>query len=902
MQHQMPDSPVKTDSGRPYRCYVAMALAAAAAVLGIHAAVSPAGSGLLSPVLLQTTSMVLFLAALFWMDRRRRMTLSDLTVRASQVNDRLRNIVAVSPAGFYKLGRSDLQSNGFSVDYIGASLRDIFGFDEHDWRSSPSFWFEHLHPDDRAHVMTAQTRLLRDGAVSHEYRFRCADGSYRWINDQLRLIHGADGTTIEIMGAWLDITDRKQAELTQRESEQRYRTMFECNPGPMWVYDVETLRFLAVNEAAVARYGYSQEEFLQMTIRDIRPPADVPRLLETVAKIDANGDRHQSIGVWTHIDRTGREFKVEINGHPMVFDGRRAKLVLVHDITDRLRAEENLRLIGHVFESSQEGMFITDANTRFIAVNKAFTRITGYTLEDVIGRTPKLMHSGRQDAAFYRALWAKIVATGGWQGELWNRRSNGDLYPLWLSISAIRDEQGTLQQYLCIFTETSKRRAADERIEFLANHDAMTGLVNRTRFVELGRMALLAAQRLERPVSLMYIDLDDFQQVNEVHGHETGDAVLTMMAARIGSVLMGDDVACRQGADEFILLLPDHDAVAAARVADTMLTLARAPFEVDGHSIALSASIGVAMYPDNGADVETLLRTASRALQQAKEDGRNSFRFFTRDMQSQAHWQRSMERDLRRALDEEALALHYQPQVDLTTGEVVGLEALARWSHPERGWVSPAEFIPVAEQSGMIRELGAWVIRSTTRQIADWRAQGLATVPVAVNLSMQQFRQPGLSEFIRGLLADTGLPGGALELELTEGVAMMDSDFTVSTIDGLKQLGLTLSIDDFGTGYSSLSYLKRFNVDKLKIDKSFVDGIESDPEDVAIVRTVIQLARELGIRTIAEGVETEAQRQKLRELSCDEMQGWLISPAVAPGEVARRYLAPAEPRQAAIVG
>ncbi len=899
----MPDTPLQIAAPRAIP-FAAVALPGAAALL--LSAVAAAGRpvlGTTTSVVLHAASLAVFLAAFVLLERRRRASLAELTTQATRVNDRLRNIVAVSPAGFYALQRDAQGGDDFAVGFIGSTLQCISGYAEQDWLSSPTFWLEHVHPDDRGQVLAAQARLRREGTVSHEYRFLCADGRYRWINDQLRLVTDADGAPVEIMGAWLDITDRRQAELTQQESERRYRTMFQANPAPMWVYDLETLRFLAVNDAAVARYGFSRDEFMGMTLRDIRPADDVPRLLDTVARLDSDDPvRHHSIGAWTHVDRSGRRFKVEIHGHPMTYDGRRARLVLVHDITDRLRAEENLRLIGHVFESSQEGMFITDANTCFVAVNQAFTRITGYTIDDVAGHTPRLLRSGRQDAAFYRAMWDEIGSTGGWQGELWNRRANGELYPLWLSISAIRDAQGALQQYLCIFTETSKRRAADERIDFLANHDAMTGLANRTRLVDQGRMALLAAQRLERPVALMYLDMDDFQQVNEHHDHETGDAVLTMMAGRIGSVMGRDDIACRQGADEFILLLPDRDAAAAARVAETLLSLARAPFEVGGESIVLSASIGVAMFPDNGADVETLLRTASRALAQAKEDGRNGFRFFTREMQSQAHWQRSMERDLRRALDDDALALHYQPQVDLATGEVVGLEALARWSHPVRGWVSPAEFIPVAEQSGMIVELGAWVIRCATRQIAAWRAQGLATIPVAVNLSMQQFRQAGLCDFIRDTLADAALPGEALELELTEGVAMMDSDFTVSTIDALKQLGLSLSIDDFGTGYSSLSYLKRFNVDKLKIDKSFIDGIETDPEDEAIVRTVIQLAKELGIRTIAEGVETEAQRQTLRRLSCDEMQGWLVSPAVAPDEVGRRYLAPAERPQALIAG
>jgi diguanylate cyclase (GGDEF)-like protein/PAS domain S-box-containing protein len=556
------------------------------------------------------------------------------------------------------------------------------------------------------------------------------------------------------------------------------------------------------------------------------------------------------------------------------------------DVTERHLAAEQARLVAQVFESSQEGIFITDADTRFISVNHAFTRITGYGLDELKEQTPALLHSGRHGKPFYRAMWADIAEHGRWEGEIWNRRKNGEIYPEWLTISAINGGDGKVARFLGLFTETSSRKDAEARIERLVNYDSLTNLPNRALLFDRANVALAAAQRNHTQVVLMHFNIDHFKIINETFGRDAGDQVLVTVAQRLVTHLKPEDTVTRLGSDDFAVLLPHTSALHAGEVARRLMALVEAPMTVAGQPMRITASVGVSEFPENGNTMDQLAQAAETAAVLAKREGRNNVRFFSASLQAQTDEARSIERDLHLAVERRQLVLHYQPQVSASTGHIVGVEALVRWQHPEWGLVPPARFIPLAEKAGLIRGIGEWVLLQALTDAAAWQAAGLPAVPVAVNLSMAQFRHEGLRPFVAQALVDKGLSAHLLELELTESVAMEDSEFTIATIQGLKDMGLQLSIDDFGTGYSSLSYLKRFAIDKLKIDQSFVRGLNVDSEDDAIVLAIIHLAHSLGLRTIAEGVETPEQAMSLRAKGCDEFQGYLFSRPVPAAELA----------------
>ena len=551
------------------------------------------------------------------------------------------------------------------------------------------------------------------------------------------------------------------------------------------------------------------------------------------------------------------------------------------------QVQAHARLIEQVFESSQQAILITDARGRFLSVNRAFTQITGYTQDEVIGHTPAILKSGRQDQVFYQTMWQQILEDGRWEGEIWNKRKNGEMYPEWLTVSAIHDEQGHVRQYLGIFTETSSRKAAEERIQRLANYDPLTDLPNRTLLADRARVLFSAAGAKEHAV-LVQLNLDHFSGINESLGHEAGDAVLRELATRLTRALRPDATVCRLGADNFLLLLPRTTANEASQVGVRLMAVVAEALPVAGQVLRLSASMGVAQFPEDGSDLTQLAQAAESAVHQAKRDGRNTLRFFSRQAQEQVRETLAVARDLHWAVERQQLVLHYQPQIDVETQRIIGIEALVRWLHPTWGMVPPGRFIPVAETLGLIQSIGSWVLREALRQVAQWRAQGLTVVPVAVNLSAVQFRNPALRDMLIDALREYSLPAHLLELELTESVAMENSSFTIATITSLKQLGVQLSIDDFGTGYSSLGYLKRFAVDRLKIDQSFVRGLNYDRQDEAIVHAVINLAHSLGLRTLAEGVETAEQLAFLRQNGCDEAQGWLFGHAMDAQALAER--------------
>jgi diguanylate cyclase (GGDEF)-like protein/PAS domain S-box-containing protein len=564
-------------------------------------------------------------------------------------------------------------------------------------------------------------------------------------------------------------------------------------------------------------------------------------------------------------------------------------LGIQQDVTRRHLAEEKLRLAAAVFENTHDGIIITNARGLIVAVNRAFTTITQYPPEEAIGRTPSLLKSGRHDKDFYQSIWNDLREHGHWQGEIWNRRKDGEVYPELLTISSVPGDDGAVSHYVAVFTDISKLKRSEEQLRHLAHHDTLTDLPNRMLLHSRLEHSLARAHREQHKVVVMFLDLDHVKNVNDSLGHPAGDELLTLVAQRLLGRLREEDTLARIGGDEFVLVLEDlHNPDEAARIAGEIIEiLSRSPFRLSsGHEIFIGASIGISFYPDDGQDGIQLVRNADAALYQAKKAGRNTYRFYTEELTRKAQQRLSLETRLRKALDADELTVFYQPQIDLASGRLVGMEALARWRHPEKGLISPAEFIPLAEESGLIVPLGEQILRKAMIQARTWHLDGHAGLRVAVNLSSHQLQRPDLSNQLRTLLEETGLDPGCLELEITESMLLEQGPNVLRNLEHIHSLRVCLSIDDFGTGYSSLTYLKRLPVHKLKIDQSFVRGIPDDPRDMQIAATIIAMARNLQLEVLAEGVETEAQLAYLRSKGCDTGQGYYFSPPVPAEELA----------------
>jgi diguanylate cyclase (GGDEF)-like protein/PAS domain S-box-containing protein len=552
----------------------------------------------------------------------------------------------------------------------------------------------------------------------------------------------------------------------------------------------------------------------------------------------------------------------------------------VRNILQRKRAEAQLRLAAHVFDHSGEAIMITDRDNRIVEVNPSFTRMTGYMPEEICGQNPGVLSSGRATPEDYRAMWQAIREQGFWQGEMWDRRKDGEIYPKLLTISVVRNARGDIDFYIASFADISEQKASEEKIRHVAHHDALTGLPNRWHLQISLEQAIALAKRENEEVALMFIDLDRFKIINDTLGHNIGDRLLVEVAQRLRECVRESDLLARLGGDEFVVVLTGDDAInASAHVAEKILGSLARSFRIEGNTLHTTPSIGISLYPHDGDSIESLMKNSDTAMYHVKSMGRNNFQFFSPEMNQSSAERLLLEDCLHRALERGEFAMHYQPLVEIASGRLVGAEALIRWHHPERGMVSPHEFIPLAEESGMILPIGTWVLREVCRQIKVWRELGMTGLRFAVNLSPRQFRQENLVGNIVGMLREFDVPASALELEITEGSVMENADAAVSLLNLLNQHGLSIAIDDFGTGYSSLGYLKRFPVSKLKIDRSFVMDIPGDPDDCAIAIAVIQLARSMGLQVVAEGVETAEQRQFLSDQGCDLLQGhWYSKP------------------------
>ncbi|WP_420474672.1 putative bifunctional diguanylate cyclase/phosphodiesterase [Noviherbaspirillum sp. ST9] len=552
------------------------------------------------------------------------------------------------------------------------------------------------------------------------------------------------------------------------------------------------------------------------------------------------------------------------------------------DLTERKRAEERLRQAAAVFETTHEGVVVTDGGKRIVMVNNAFTAITGYTEEDVRGRRPDLLRSGRHSRDFYREMWASMASAGHWQGEIWDRRKNGEVYPQILSISEVRNDAGDVQNYVGVFADISRLKASETQLDFLAHHDPLTHLPNRMLLLSHLEHGVRAAQRDGTRVALLVLDLDRFKDINDSLGHSAGDALLKLVAERLSARLRGMDTVARLGGDEFAVMLP-HIAEPddAALVANEIITALGQPWLLpNGVEVRSSASIGISVFPDHGTATQDLLQHADAALYRAKQEGRGCFRYFTHNLTYAARERIDLEAKLHRAVAQDELRVFFQPQVDIASGRILGAEALVRWLDPQEGLVPPSRFIPVAESTGLIADIGEWVLRHTCMQGKKWIDAGLPPLTLAVNISPRQFLRGDIGNTVARILKETGFPPTCLELELTESALMEREADAVELLNHLRAIGVRLAIDDFGTGYSSLTYLKRFPLDVLKIDKGFIDGIPHRKDDSAIASAIVAMGHTMGFRVLAEGVENDGQLAFLHSAGCDMYQGYLRSRAV----------------------
>ncbi|MET0042068.1 MAG: PAS domain S-box protein, partial [Candidatus Thiodiazotropha sp. 6PLUC3] len=681
-----------------------------------------------------------------------------------------------------------------------------------------------------------------------------------------------------ILTTEFDITDRKHAEESLAENERRLRATFDQAAVGIARLSIDG-EWLEVNDKLCEIVGYSREELLTKTFQDITYHEDLDGDLKLYQEALAGTRDNYAIDK-RYIRKSGRLIWIRLSVALVRADDRTPLyfISVIEDINERKKAEEKLREAAAVFRSTGEGVTITDIDGVILDVNDAFTKITGYSRNEVIGENPRILKSGRHDDKFYSDMWGELLKYGHWHGEIWNRTKNGTIYPEMLTVNAVENEIGETTGYVGVFADISSLKSTEARLAHMAHHDPLTDLPNRMLFRDRLKHALAGAKRNNTKVAVIFLDLDHFKNVNDTLGHSVGDQLLIEIAQRMKMLIRTGDTVGRISGDEFCLLFEDLKSIAdAVPLVEKLLSVFLSSFVVNEQALGISASIGVAVYPDNSKDTDALLSFADAAMYEAKDAGRNTYRFYTKAMTDQALEYSFVHSALREGLEKSQFFLVYQPQINLTTKELVGLEVLVRWQHPDRGLIPPSDFIPVAEQGGLIRELGAWILKTACEQGRSWLDKKLEFGRLFVNIAGQQIHDEGFVEQVRKTLSDTGLPVERLGLEVTESFVMRASDHATDYLLKLRDIGVELAIDDFGTGYSSLSYLKTLPIDKLKIDQSFVRDIPGDADDMAIAEAVIAMGRALKLKVIAEGVEDQIQAEFLLSKGCQEAQGYLYA-------------------------
>lgn len=786
-------------------------------------------------------------------------------------------------------------------------LEEIFGFQPGTLvgRSSRVLYASDEEWEATGQQLVAQA-ASRNNSFSGEVKYVRQDGAPIWAHLAGQLVREGDDDVW--VCTYQDVTRQRVAEQALRHSHRELeskvvtrtaeltrqvhllRELIEAIPGPVFYKD-EQLRYMGCNSAFAEFVGIGIDDLLGKTPYDISPPELAGIYVAADQSLLASRDKQIYESQARHTDGSLHD----VVFHKATFsreDGSIGGIVgVMLDISERKRLEVRLQQAATVFDSTADGVTITAPDGTIVAINRAFTEITGYTEADVIGKNPRLLQSGRQGPEFYRELWRSVTESGRWQGELWNKRKDGRIFPEWLTITAVKDPGGKVSHYVGVFSDISVIKKAQEQLDFQAHHDPLTGLPNRLLLEDRLRVALQRARRENTRLALMFVDLDRFKTINDTFGHHVGDRVLCEVAHRFSTLTRESDTVARLGGDEFLIILEGiNEPADASRIADKILDdLRTRPITVD-EVFFIGTSIGISLFPQDGDEASELIKSADVAMYRAKERGRNTYEFFTADLTQFSLERFQMETGLRHAIERDELRVHLQPQFSLATGKLIGAEALVRWQHPQRGLVPPGLFISIAEESGLIVPMGEWVQRTACQQWSQWIANGLNPGVLSINVSGIEFRRGHILDSVRGTLAATQLAPQLLELEITESAIMSHAESSIQVLHELRAMGVSLAIDDFGTGYSSLAYLKRLPLNKLKVDQSFVRGLPGGAEDGAITRAVIALGHSLQLKIIAEGVETEAQRSFLAEAGCNEMQGYLRGRPVPFDDFVQQHL------------
>lgn len=707
------------------------------------------------------------------------------------------------------------------------------------------------------------------------------DGSRTWITARGRAIRGSNGVVQRLVGTVQDISERKYVELALLEREAQLSRVLEGSDLGYWDWNVQTNAF-QVSARWETMLGYEPGEVDVSVERwpELVHPEDFPAVMVSVQQhLRGETPAHEiemrvrtKDGGWRWIRTSGRVVSWDAEGRPLMMSGTHA------DISERKQLELAMREAAMVFDSSLEGIMVVDPQMRFTKVNAAFTHITGYAPEEVLGQSPKLLSSGRQDAEFYREMWRTLAAHEVWRGELWNRRRNGEVYAELLTISCVRDAKGVVQHYIGVFSDISQIKSHEAELHRIAHFDPLTGVPNRRLLVDRLHQSLARAARTESGLAVCFLDLDGFKAINDAHGHAVGDLLLIEVTRRITEVLRVEDTLARLGGDEFVVLLTDIDCERdCTLVLDRILQVVQVGMPYEGRELRVTVSIGVSLFPGDNADADTLMRHADQAMYLAKEAGKNRYQLFDPVSDRRAQTHREYLQRLEQALAAREFVLYYQPKVDLSDGRLLGVEALIRWQRPDHGLVSPGEFLPHLQSSHLELAVGGWVIEEALDQAQRWREQGL-DLCVSVNVSAAQLQQPGFHDWLEiALRRHPGQAPELFELEVLETAQIEDMDAAVTILRRCGELGVRFALDDFGTGYSSLTYLRKLPVQTLKIDQSFVRGMLGNADDMGIVDGVIRMALAFRMEVVAEGVETLAHGRVLLQLGCHRMQGYGIA-------------------------
>ena len=779
------------------------------------------------------------------------------------------------------------------------------------------------HPDDLAAYYFLKDRLLseeiencylnvrylrEDGQFVQVLQSTCLnlDAHIEELNEESSLFQIEDHKELHFIHRFEDITDWEQSAKNQKDLENKASYLFENNPNSMWIYDLETLKFLAVNQAAINHYGYNEAEFLAMTIQDIRPKEDIPRLMEAIAQVSIGFSIPE---VWRHRKKDGTIMLAEVSAHTLTYKERPCELILINDVTQKMQAEEALKRTEakyrSIFENAGEGIFQTSLQGEFLIANPMLAKIYGYdSPNDLITNLTDIQNQLYVNSHSRSELIDLLKING--EVKLFESqvcRKDGSV--IWTSenVHAIYDIAGNLLYFEGTVEDITASKLAKAKIEHLAFYDSLTNLPNRVLFRDCLEDALAkAAQKLQAYtdqqklgeikaippfLAVLFLDLDRFKLINDTMGHALGDRLLIEVAKRLSDCMIESTFLARMGGDEFMIFIPDLQSVESVQqFAQLILQSFESPFMLDDRPIHITTSIGISLYPIDGMNEDTLMKHADTAMFRAKECGRNHYQLYNHAFGQKIKEYVAIENGIRQALDRSEFQVYYQPQLNLVTGKIDCMEVLARWQHPELGWVPPSQFIPAAEEHGLIVRLGEWVLRTACQQVHDWQQQGLPKVRVAVNFSAQQFQQANIYDRILQILAETELEPQYLEIEVTESLVMQDKETTVNMLKRLRALGMTISIDDFGTGYSSLSYLRILPASKVKIDASFIRDTPQSSEDSAITAAIIAMAHSLHLRAIAEGVENQEQLDFLRSHHCDAIQGYFFSRPVPADQIA----------------